>query len=394
MIDVCEVRIESLTSEGHGIARPADAPVIFVPFTAPGDHARVRVVSKQPRFWRAVLVELIESGPGRTAALCTAFQRCGGCQWQHLEYGVQLDAKRKLLEDALQRIGKMAAPLPISMLPSPCAYDYRARARIVARSGLLGYRLRNSHAFCAVDSCPILLPALRTHWRQFADKGKLADGEWELRWGLRASGQESVQAFPLPITSSEESLGIPVGKDLVTIPPGGFFQSNVHLLTSLANAVCRAAGRGSTLLELYCGSGFFTLELARRFERVIAIESSRTAVQALRHNLEFAKLTNVKTVVGDVGRVLGSRNIGLSNNVEVVVLDPPRTGIDKRALEGMLALGPNRIIYLSCNPATLARDLARLATQGYSLSGVEGVDLFPQTSHVEALAVLSRKQAE
>jgi len=353
----------------------------------------VRVVSKQPRFWRAALAELIEPGPGRTQAVCTAFQRCGGCQWQHLEYSVQIDAKRKLLSDALQRIGNLPVPSPIPMLPSPCAYDYRARTRIVARSGVLGYRLRKSHEFCAVDSCPILLPALRTHWRQLAEAGKLGDGEWEVRWGLRESGEEGVQVLALPVTSSEESLGIPVGKDVVTIPPGGFFQSNAHMLTSLANAVCQAAGKGSNLLELYCGSGFFTLELARRFERVVAVESSRSAIQALRHNLEFARRINVKTIVGDVGRILASRKIGLED-VEVVVLDPPRTGMDRRALEGMLALGPKRIVYLSCNPATLARDLARLAGEGYTLACVEGIDLFPQTSHVEALAVLCRKEAE
>jgi 23S rRNA (uracil1939-C5)-methyltransferase len=387
--DAIELQIESLAAGGDGVARAPDGRVVFVPFAAPGDRLRVRVVAERARFLRGKIQELLEPGPGRVAPPCAVFGTCGGCAWQHLDYPVQLAAKARILRDALTRLGGLAAPAEIELEPSPAPYGYRSRARLLVRAGRTGFRGRRSHAPVATSRCPVLVPQLEALLAELAARPP-ADGEWEL-----VAGADGVRAVPLPVQGGErggERVELRVGTDRLLVSPGVFAQANAPLLERLAEAVTGAAGAGGLALEAFCGAGLFTLGLARRFERVIAIESSRAAQGDLEQNLSAAGLQNVELRRETLEAALARAELrGL--RPDAIVLDPPRAGLAGGSAAALAELGAPRIAYLSCDPATLARDLAAFAGRGYALRAVRGFDLFPQTPHLEALAVLERAGA-
>jgi 23S rRNA (uracil1939-C5)-methyltransferase len=380
--DVLELRIDALAGSGDGVGRSAEGRVVFVPFTAPGDRVRARIAELHPRYARAELEEVLEPSPSRVAPPCEVFGVCGGCSWQHIDYAAQCEAKRRIAEDALSRVGKLTMPGPIALHPSPEPYAYRARARVAVEAGGVGYRRRNSRELCAVSTCPILCAPADAQLRVLADAPPARDGEWEIAAGVGGARAHAVGA-PGP------ELELAVGGDRLRVSAGVFFQGNPALHSALVESVARAAGRGALALELHAGCGFFTLALARAFGRVIAVESDAAAAADLRHNLARARLANVEVVPGRVESVLLGALAAI--RPDAVVLDPPRTGLPRGAADRLCALAPARIAYLSCDPATLARDLAALVAGGFSLEGVEAFDLFPQTPHVEVLAHLSRQ---
>ncbi len=381
---VLEVRIDSLAGDGDGVARDASGRVIFVPFTAPGDRVRVRVVEARRRFARARVETLLEPGPSRTSPHCPVFGECGGCTWQHVDYATQVEAKRRILEEALQRVGGIRPPGGIGMVASPQPYAYRARARVRVEGGHVGYRRRRSHALCPVRGCPLLLPALDACLARLASHPPAREGEWE----LAAGDDGSVRAAPLP-SPPGPSVELRVRGETLQVSPGVFAQANGLLRETLVEAVCEAAGRGETLLELHAGAGFFTLSLARHWRRLVAVEADSAAVRDLRRNLAAAGLDHVEVRARPVETVLGGPPPSRLAP-EVVVLDPPRTGLPPGAARALANLGASRVVYVSCDPATLARDLAVLGAGGLAVRRVQGFDLFPQTPHVETLAVLER----
>lgn len=390
-----ELRVERLTNEGDGVGSSPEGPVVFVPFTAPGDRVRVRVVQKRKRFWRGELLEVLEAGPGRVEPRCAVFGSCGGCAWQHLSYEAQLQAKAEILKSALQRIGKLELPGEIEVLPSPSAYAYRGRARIRVQNGRLGYLQRGSHRFCPASSCPVLVPALENRWQEMQCDAGAADGEWELSAGTDDSGQEEITRATSLAAIAEEtippkdtsSLFLKVGGQRVEISAGGFAQANSLLYDALAERVAEAVGSGERLLELYCGAGFFTVGLAQHFSAVQVIEQVPQAGKDFAKNLSRAGLVNALFISGRTEECLQRPEVR-KFAPQVVFLDPPRVGMAPEAVDALCAMRPARIVYLSCDPATLARDLARMDQQGYRLRSLEGIDLFPQTPHVEALAVM------
>lgn len=377
-----DVVIDSLAAGGDGVARAPDGRVVFVPFTAPGDRVRLRVVESRARFLRARVERLLEAGPARTDPVCPAFGSCGGCTWQHVAIGAQLDAKRRIVEAALRHIGGLSFEGEIAITPSPAAYGYRARTRVLRRRGRTGYRRRRSSALHAVSRCPVLCPeldaALHELSHEIPGSAQAPDGEVEL-----AAGEDAVRCACLASSEGAPAIELRVLGDRLRISPGVFFQANRSLHDTLAQAVLAAAGRGGQALEVFAGAGFFTLGLSRRFERVTAIESDPAAVADLRHNLERAGRRNVRVVarrLEDAGAELAP--------ADALVLDPPRSGLPTGSAERLAALCASRLVYLSCDPATLARDCARLAGEGYALRAVSAFDLFPQTPHVEVLARL------
>jgi 23S rRNA (uracil1939-C5)-methyltransferase len=316
--------------------------------------------------------------------VCPVFGRCGGCSWQHLGYPVQLEAKERILRDALTRIGKLAAvPEQIEMRGSPAAYGYRNRARVSVERGAVGFRRRRSHEVCATARCPVLVSALDDALGELASSPQAARGDWELAAG--DSGEVSLLA-PDGRTLGEERIRIRVAGDAVAISAGVFSQANIALREDLANAVHQAAEEGELALELFSGAGFLTLGLARRFRRVVAIESHAGAVRDLRGNLRGAGIDSAEVHAAPVEDALSDASLG-SLRPDVVVLDPPRTGLPRGVASAITA---EKVVYLSCDPATLARDLASLEQCGFGLTRVTGFDLFPQTPHVEALAVAER----
>ncbi|TDJ18988.1 MAG: class I SAM-dependent RNA methyltransferase [Deltaproteobacteria bacterium] len=378
------VVITGLAAGGDGVGRLADGCVVFVPFSVPGDQLRIRVVERRKRFARGEIEEILEPGEARTEPRCAVFGECGGCAWQHLEHQAQLAAKAQIIADSIGRIAGLALPGEVILTPSPSAYGYRARTRVLVEGGRVGYRKKHSHRLCAISTCPILTPELDALLAEIAKGPPLADGEWEL---CSAGGR--VRSVRLSEHAGNR-LSLDVGPDRVAFSAGVFAQSNGLLIETLVEHVLAAAGRGGQLLELFCGTGLFTLGLARNFDVVVAIESSASAVADLRANLRAAGRDNVEVVEGRVEEVLATRD---PHRPAVVVLDPPRPGLAPSAIERLVALEAGRIVYLSCDPATLARDLGILSDHGYVLQRVECIDLFPQTPHIETLVTLEADPA-
>ncbi len=410
-----QLRIESLAAGGDGVAHLPDGRVVFVPFSAPGDLVRVQLVESRARFARARVEELLEPGASRVAPACPAFGSCGGCAWQHVDYATQLEAKREILRGAIRRIGGLVEPSVGPVLPSPSAYGYRGRTRVRVEGGRVGYRRRRSHALCAVGRCPVLVPALDRLLHELATHPPGQEGEWEL-----ASGSEEVRAAPFGAEAAPR-IHLEVAGHRVGVSSGVFAQSNALLLDALVTRVTQAAGgpgeasearsepqasgarspsaseqraggpgrpHGALAVELYAGAGLLTMGLSARFDRVVAVEGDPAAVRDLHANLRQAGIERVEVLGEPVERAL-PRLAG--RGPDALVLDPPRTGLPRGAADALAAVRATRIVYLSCDPATLARDLAAICSLGYELRAVEGIDLFPQTPHVEALATLERE---
>jgi 23S rRNA (uracil1939-C5)-methyltransferase len=379
-----ELRIDSLAAGGDGVGRAPDGRVVFVPGTAPGDRVRVRIVDQRARHARGRVVELVAPGPARTDPVCAVFGACGGCTWQHVAYPAQLEAKAAILRDALERIGKLPVPGELRVEPSPAPYAYRGRARVLVAGGRVGFRRLRSHALCATARCPVLVPGLETRLRELAEHPPARDGEWE----LTAGAEGATRAVPLPDDGGGEPILVGVGADRLRVSPGVFVQSNALLLETLAAAVAEAAGGGELALELFAGAGLLTLGLARRFARVVAVEGSRAAAADLAASCRAAGLANVEVVAEPVERALDAGRLPVG--ADAAVLDPPRAGLPPGSVEALVRLEPQRIVVVSCDPGTLARDAAFLRAEGFALVALRGFDLFPQTPHVEALAVLER----
>lgn len=385
-----DLTIDALAAGGDGVARAPDGRVVFVPFTAPGDRVTVVLEPGGSRFARGRVLSLRGPGRSRTDPLCAVFGSCGGCAWQHVDYAAQLAAKRTILRDALSRIGGLVQDALPDVVACPSPYGYRARTRVVVAHGRVGYRRRRSRAVCATARCPVLVPALDDALAALATHPPAGDGEWELAAGTDGDVRVTPLAGPIP---RGPRLALQAGGDRIERTPGVFAQSNVFLMDALVASVLEAAGRGEEALELFAGAGFFTLGLARRFLRVTAVEGDPVAAQDLADNLARAGLGNVRVEAASVEGALEARK-KRPGWPDVVILDPPRTGLP-RGVPGLLAaLGASRIVYLSCDPATLARDLSALAHQGYALRLARGFDLFPQTPHLEALAVMERTSDE
>jgi 23S rRNA (uracil1939-C5)-methyltransferase len=385
-VTVFEAEVERLAAGGEGVAHAPDGRVVFVAGTAPGDRVRVRVVEEHKSWLRGEVAALLAPGPGRVAPRCALFGRCGGCAWQHLDYGAQLAAKREILRDALVRIGGLELPGEIEVVPSP-PYAYRGRARVGVARGVVGFRRLRSHALEPAAACPVLVPALESALAALAAAPPARDGEIE----LCAGDDGRVRAWgPGGLLHGEAELAIDAGPVRLRVSPGVFFQGNAALRGALLAAVLEAAGRGRRALDLCAGAGFFSFALAERFAEVLAVESSPPAVRDLRRNLAASGLRNVAPHCAPLESFLASAQ-AREFAPDAIVVDPPRVGLGAAlARQLAAAAGGARLVYVSCAPDTLARDLAVLAAEGFRICAVRGFDLFPQTPHVEALALLER----
>lgn len=407
------------------MARADDGKTVFVEGGVPGDLVRVQIEREQKQWARGRVDEVIEASPMRVEPHCPHFSVCGGCTWQHIDYAGQVEAKASILRDALERIGGFPLAGPPSMTASPQAYGYRGRARVLVRDGRPGYRERASHRHCVVSQCPVLAPELEAalrDWRSSAvpgadDRERSADGEWSLCVGRDGALSRFRQLVPSDAASRDE---LPSSsEDVPAAPPGdgpacveievagrsiaidaqAFSQANRLLYSPLASRVLEVLtsgvepmeSSGWRVLEVHAGVGFLTLPLARQVAHVVAVEAEPHAVELLRRNLASAtepsaSVDVVEAFFGDAG------DPALETRFDAVVLDPPRAGLTPAEIERLVALAPERIVYLSCDPATLARDARSLCESGWRLCHVEGFDLFPQTPHTEGLIRLERSR--
>lgn len=383
-----EVLIERILPGGAGLAH-ANGQTILVGLAAPGDRLRVRVERKRGSVSFASISEIIELSPARVEPPCPYFGRCGGCDFQQMTYEAQLAAKVEIIRDCLRRIARLDFSADIPITPSPAAWHYRSRAQwqYDARTHRLGYFERGSHTVCDVVECPVIVPALQEMLQDLRARlrqGLLPDDAAEFQ---AVAGDEGASLFP-PVEDEEtREVSRQIGEHRYLFSAAGFFQINHELLPALvASALDKAQGEHA--LDLYCGAGLFTLPLARRFARVTGVEGHPRAVAYARRNLASAQLTNALIERATVGQWLHDHAASLAP-LDFLLLDPPRAGAEEGVVAGILAARPRLISYVSCDPATLARDLRSLTNGGYKLDSLTAFDMFPQTHHVETVAHLT-----
>ena len=408
--DVVEVTVRAGAAGGAGVADLPDGRVAFVQRTAPGDRARVRVSAAKRRWARATLVELLEPGPGRRPAPCPFYSHCGGCTLEHLEYSEQLRWKARIVADALKRIGQVAVDPPV-VEPSPSEFRYRNRMTFTLRRsrGREGGVVAGFHQIDEPDRVldvtgACMLPeealtqawdGLRSAWGEGAER--LPEGK-TLRLTLRTvaegvalivdggSGTWTpdllIQNVPgLVAVWHREGGGPPVLLAGHSTEASAFAQVNPGAAESLRAAVMQAVGSGAgrTVVDAYCGIGVYGHTLARAGARVTGIEIDPEAVAAAREGAP----DDFRVIEGPVEECLTQ-----ALPADLVILNPPRAGVDREVTRVLSDRPVASILYVSCDPATLARDIGRL--EGYQVARLRAFDLFPQTAHIETLALLER----
>ena len=439
------LNIEKLIYGGDGLARlPADergrGKAVFVPLVLAGEKIEAVLTEEKPGFARARATAIVESSLHRVEAPCPHFGRCGGCHYQHASYDHQLEIKKDILLENLRRIAKLELQREIQAHPSP-PWNYRNRSRLQVHTRpefAAGYFKLSSHQLLPVEECPISSPlvnlGIAALW-QAGRAGKAVDGVREVeffanetdtrllveflcapearRAAVRVWAEElcaampeiaGVVAFREPQKGVREPLVTVGASDLMyqtkmgayRISAGAFFQTNRFLIDELVEIV--TAGRsGELALDLYAGVGLFSTALACNHRHIVSVESSQTAASDLQYNLPGSgKAVHSATEqylaeLGDKGRVGQDAVLPqLRHQPDMVVVDPPRSGLGDRVARLLASAGAPRVTYVSCDPATLARDLVPLQAAGYGVEQVHLIDLFPQTYHLESVVQLVR----
>jgi len=415
-----EVTIERMLPGGMGLAH-ADERTVMVPLAAPGDRLRIKIERTKGNVDFASIQEVLEPSPVRVEPPCPYFGRCGGCDFQQLNYQAQLDAKVEMVRDCLRRIGGIENPPDFQVTPAPNQWQYRSRAQWQYDSirKRLGYFEAGSRRVCDVAECAVLTPPLQETLQDL--RRRMLDGSLpeDVRDFRAIVGDEDVSLAPPVDSQAVVDVTRSIYGEVYSLNAESFFQTNADLLPPLIEAALGEAG-GETAIELYSGVGLFTLPLARRFTDLISVESNEAAERFARKNLANAGLANAKIANEDVANWLetlecagndgaldrsrkNQRESGLSQSPQIksgaavaalrrpdfLLLDPPRTGAESRVINAILKLRPKRICYVSCDPATLARDLKKLIAGSYTLDSLAAFDMFPQTHHLETVVHLS-----
>ena len=375
---------------GFGLAF-AENLTVFVPLAAKGDKLLVKIIQTKGKTAFAEIVEILEPSPDRTEPRCPYFGRCGGCNFQQLNYQAQLAAKIAIVRDCLTRIGKINYEKDIPIIASPKDYEYRSRAQwhLDTRKKKFGYFQRKSHEIIDVKVCPILTPELENTLTDLRE-----EIAWESFWSEivkieAANAVEEISIYSSEIIEPTDEIVFEANGEKYFYDATSFFQGNPFLIEELVETALKDAA-GETALDLYCGVGLFTLPLARKFQNVSGVEGYEKAIDFAKKNVENARLSNVKFFRENVDEFL-TENLAKLKNLDFVLLDPPRAGTEREIVENLIKLQPKQISYVSCEPSTLARDLKILTENFYTIESITALDLFPQTHHVETVVRLKIK---
>jgi tRNA/tmRNA/rRNA uracil-C5-methylase (TrmA/RlmC/RlmD family) len=367
--DKVRLTIEDIAFGGEGVGRLGDF-VVFVPFVAPGETVEVEMTEIKQRFGRARLVKIVEPSPDRVEAPCRYFGECGGCQYQHLSYAAQLRVKHKQVRDLFQRIGRLDPALIDPVVPCPQPFGYRNRIMIRSqwdkfKQGLnIGFIRAGNRLVVDIQECKIAEPALNLQIQE-------------------------VRRHPPPRGGLKVVLRI--APESWHVPRDSFFQNNFFLLPKLVQTVReRLLDAGSRfLLDAYCGVGFFSIELADLVQEFAGVEVDTAAIQAARRNAQERGRRNGQFLAGRTEQLLPHMIERFGARSTTLILDPPRTGCPPELLKALLALRPSQVLYVSCHPATLARDLNVLCADNvFQVTKIVPLDMFPQTQHIECVADL------
>ena len=413
---ILELTITALSHAGEGIGRH-EGRAIFVPYALPGETVRAEIVEEKRNFARAQLAEVLAASPDRITPRCphhfalhstdrdAAAGFCGGCQLQHLRYEAQLRFKQQMVGEQLQRVGGFAAPPVRPTLPSPQPFNYRNHVQFsVTPEGRLGFRAAASHRLAPIRECHLLPPALAEVLARIQIEARPGLDRLSLRLGaedevllmFETEAEPPDLELDLPVSAAwlrpdgsalalagSAELMMEVHGRLFRVSAGSFFQVNTPLAREMVDLVLQglALTGGEAVLDLYSGVGLFTAFIAPHAARVVGVEAFEPAVNDAAANLD--EFDNVEIYAAPAERVLP----GLGLRFDAVVLDPPRAGCAPEVVQALLAMGAARLVYVSCDPATLARDVKRLSAGGYRLVSAQPLDMFPQTHPIDTLAV-------
>jgi 23S rRNA (uracil1939-C5)-methyltransferase len=371
---VVDLKIEDVAFGGKGVARE-QGKAVFVPYTIEGELVSAEIVREKKQFAEAELIEVKEMSPHRVTPECPYFGRCGGCAYQHSSYEHQLAIKWRQVRDALQRIGKLKDIPMRPIIPSPRQYGYRNRITVHAQDGVIGFFRRDSHKLLDIEQCPISRDEVNRALTELRAQPYVRDGHYT----LRASASARV-----------------------------FSQTNDAVANALRDLVVDLVPPNQQLLiDAYCGVGFFAKALLDKFERVIGIDWDRFAIDAARENataketyiagdveVELKRLLQASSKdVADVESAVSAENRGtlrVGTRATTLIVDPPATGLSEVGRKAIIELAPMTLIYVSCNPPTLARDLRDLQNN-FTIESVTPLDMFPQTAEIEVVVHLGTK---
>lgn len=384
-----ELAIDALTNLGHGVGR-INGWVVMVPFALPGERVRARIFRNHKNYSEGDLIEVLEASPERVEPRCPLFGQCGGCQYQHFSIAGQMEWKRRQVQELLEKaLGYEVNVEPTH--PSPQPYGYRSKLtphyeRPQGNDFPIGF-LHRDRRFGLVDvpNCPIAVDAINNALPK-------------VRENLRANGRKYRKGGTLLLRAADVGVEIDpssvvterVGDIVYQFQAGEFFQNNPFILPQLIATVIEHASAGTAryLVDAYCGVGVFSLAAAKRFERSMGIEISARAVQLAQANARLNRIQNCDFLIGKAESLFAE--VDFPGAESAVVIDPPRAGCDVAFIEQLLTFAPQRIVYVSCDPATQARDLVHLTAGGYRIAHIQPFDLFPQTRHIENVVTLVR----
>jgi 23S rRNA (uracil1939-C5)-methyltransferase len=400
-----ELTLTTLTYGGEAMGRLPDNRAVFVPFGLPGERVRVRLTEEKRGFARAELVEVLEPSPERIAPRCLHFGVCGGCHYQHLPYEAQLKVKADILRDQLKRIGKLENPPVQPTVGSPSQWNYRNHVQFhLTGAGKLGFVPARGSEVIPISECHLPEAPLNDLWPQLefepgteVERVSLRAGD-ELMLLLESDSPEppelEVEAGISVVHLYEEHPVVMVGEGSLSmqvrgrdfqVSAGSFFQVNTAMAEKMVEHVLsKLPAALDTVLDLYCGAGLFSAFLAPRCKRLIGVESSESACEDFAVNLD--EFDGVELYEGAAEDVIPH----LEAEPALVLVDPPRAGLERQVLDSILKMNPPMLLYVSCDPSTLARDAARLVAGGYRLVEVTPFDLFPQTYHIESISLFQR----
>ncbi len=409
-MDTITFQLTTMAHGGDALGRH-EGKVIFVPYALPDEVVRVEITNDKGHYAFGRLVEVLEPSPDRVEPTCPYFgqEGCGGCQWQHIDYQAQVRLKARIVADQLERIGKIEEPPMQPPLAAPSAWSYRNHAQFHPAPGAnLGFQKATGDEVMAIERCPILHPLLADLYAildltdlpglvRLVMRAGTATGDRLIAFEMeedRPPALETDEPVSCVLMLSEGGHANLIGDNYITeqvaghtyrISASSFFQVNTSQAAELVRLVLDYLDLqgDETVLDAYCGVGLFTTHLAEQAGLVIGVESAPAAVDDLLENT--TEVDNVEIIEGAVEDVLPDVSVSL----DAAVVDPPRGGLDRFALDALVDRGPSRIVYVSCDPATLGRDAKRLMRDGYRLIEVQPVDMFPQTYHIESVALFT-----
>lgn len=381
------IKIESMAFGGEGVGRVNNL-VIFVPFSAIGDELEIEITQIKKKFLRGRILKIIKPSPFREKPLCCYYEKCGGCCYQHLNYEHQLKIKKNQVEETFWKIGKNESPPVLEPIAAPKIYHYRGKAQFHARNTANGWQIGfmgvSGNRLVNIEYCVIMEETINEKLSTLRENKQLhvINDEQLTIWSDFFADQTSKKGTIVRVVKGKNFL----------VPLDGFFQTNLYLTDQLVDEVCRLTtiDKVDTVIDTYCGSGLFSVFLSAFAKKVVGIEVNEKSVKYARINARNLDIQNAKFICGDVGNVLRKKIFTSGEGISLIVLDPPRSGCEEKVLKAIVDIQPLKIIYVSCNPATQARDIEYLKRYGYNLQSLLPIDMFPQTEHIEVIGFMEK----